>query len=237
MAGPPSVAGNRRRRQLRIVLVLVSIPFVIFALAVAMKLFSLSTLAGSAISAYQSGDFVASERSSSPLLENNLFEPWIPYFNRGAALAGQQDYISAVRDFEDALPLVPEDRRCEVVLNLSLAWERLADTYAQAGYASGAALLYGAAAEVLETEGAACVPPTAPEELNSQFNEAVERLRGKIEAAEAARDAARPDTGEAGGDALGELRQRGDDAAQQKADNDTGAGEGGQQPGNTDRPW
>lgn len=237
MSGPPSVEGNRRRRRLRLTLLLLSIPIVFFALVVAVKLFSLAPLAQASITLYENGDYVASEQPSTALLENNLFEPWIPYFNRGAALAGQQDYIAAIRDFEQALPLTPDERKCEVVLNLSLSWERLADTYAQAGYFSGAVLLYQAAADVLAVEGEHCIPPTPPDGLNSLFDESVERLQDKMEAAEAARDAAGPRNGQGSGDPLEELGRRGDEAAQEKADNDSRTGEGGQPWSETDKPW
>lgn len=237
MGSAPSVEGNRRRRTLRLWLLLLSIPVVIAAFALALKLFTLAPLAGIAISAYERGDYVGSEEPSTSLLENNLFEPWIPYFNRGAALAGQQDYIAAIRDFETALPLAPDARKCEVVLNLSLAWERLADTYAQAGYFSGALLLYEAAAGVLAEEGEHCRPPEAPDGMESQLDEAVDRLQQKMDAAEVARDAYGRDSASNGTDPLQELEERGDDAARQKAEDDAREGQGGQPWNTTDKPW
>ncbi len=228
--------GNRQLRKLRWKLLAFSLPLVVLAMVLVVKLLGLSTVASVAIAAYNLGDYVSSGEVSSSQLQDNYFEPWIPWFNRGAASAAGGDYIGAIEDFERALPLVPDDRKCEVVLNLSLSWERLADQYVSAGYPSGAVLLYQAALDVLTTEGPHCSVPEATEELQQQQDEAIDRLEQRIEQSQALSDGTDPDA-MTGQERLDELERRGDDSLRQKTEDDDNRRSEEQGSPGTDRPW
>lgn len=150
------VARTRRR------MLLFSLPVVLLALFIAWKLISMPVLAGRAIDAYDRDQFEQSAESSDALMFLNVVEDWIPYFNRGTAYAAGESYSQATDDLAKALERAPEDRRCDVRVNLALAWELQGDAYFAAGYFAGAASLYETAKAVLDAgadEGCFVPPP------------------------------------------------------------------------------
>lgn len=138
------VARTRRR------MLLFSLPVVLLALFVAWKLLSMSLFAGRAIDAYDRGQFERSAEISDTLMFLNVAEDWIPYFNRGTAHAAGEAYSQATDDLAKALERAPEAWRCDVRVNLALAWELQGDAYFDAGYFAGAAKLYETAKAVLD---------------------------------------------------------------------------------------
>ena len=138
------VARTRRR------MLLFSLPVVLLALFIAWKLISMPVLAGRAIDAYDREQFEQSAESSDALMFLNVVEDWIPYFNRGTAFAAGESYSQATDDLAKALERAPEDRRCDVRVNLALAWELQGDAYFAAGYFAGAASLYETAKAVID---------------------------------------------------------------------------------------
>lgn len=210
---------------------LISLPFVLACIVAAVYLFSLSVNAASAIAKYDSGDYAGSEADSTRQLDLNLVEKYLPYFNRGDALAADQQYTRAIDDFERALELAPEERKCDVRVNLSLSWELLGDIYEQGGFHEGAVLLYQAAQAVIEEGGEACTPPT--QEL---LDTAEIRIQEKIEQSQQPDgDEEVPDGDDEKLDELGEL---GDAGAQEKANEEARQrGENGPDGGNYTKPW
>lgn len=140
------VGVTRTRRRM----LLFSLPVVLLALFVAWKLLSMSVLAGRAIDAYDRGRFDLSVEKSDALMFLNVAEDWIPYFDRGTAHAAGEAYSQGTDDLAKALERAPEDRRCDVRVNLALAWELQGDAYFGAGYFAGAAKLYETAKAVLD---------------------------------------------------------------------------------------
>ena len=153
------VARTRRR------MLLFSLPVVLLALFVAWKLLSMPVLAGRAIDAYDRGQFAQSAETSDALMFLNVAEDWIPWFNRGTAHAADEAYSQATDDLAKALERAPEARRCDVRVNLALAWELQGDAYFAAGYFAGAKKIYETAKAVLD-DGAAegCFEQQPPEE-------------------------------------------------------------------------
>ena len=229
MARTPDPERARRRR--RRILLLASIPVVIFALLVAGKLISVTVINQSALAQYARGDFEDSADQWSGMLEFNLVETWIPFFNRGVATAADEEYIPAIEDFEKALALAPDDRRCEVALNLSLGWEKLADGYAAAGYFTGAALLYETAVDVLADAGEGCT--------EEQLEEALGRLQQKYEAIQDLIDLTQPEAGEptTPEEREQQLQEQQDDAAQDKSNDDARDRSEDGPPGFSVKPW
>lgn len=229
---------NIARRRLRLRLTLISLPVALAILVAAGWLLSLSVSAGSGISLYERGSYTVSAQTFEDLLEPALVERWIPYFDRGTALAADEEYVSAIDDFERALPLVPADRKCEVLVNLSLGWERLADGYAEAGYFAGAALLYQNAADVLS--GESCTPPDQPvdgRDVGETLEEARARVEAKLGASEgfsSQQDATTPATPE---EKLDQLQDQGEGAAEEKTQDDARERAESGPGGFTDKPW
>lgn len=144
------------RRRLRAVLLIAMTPVAIVGIVAAVWLIRPVLVEGGAIAAYEGGLYGSSEDSSSQLVDQFIVEPWIPYFDRGDALIGQQDYIRATDDFEKALALAPADRECMVRVNLARTWEALGDEYEAGGFHEGAAKLYAAGKQVLAAAQGRC---------------------------------------------------------------------------------
>ncbi|MCU1407322.1 MAG: hypothetical protein JWQ43_3625 [Glaciihabitans sp.] len=235
---PRDNGDNLRRRRLRRRLLLWSIPFLLAAIVLATWLLSLSATAGLAIEQYKLANFTGSAETAGDLLAQNHVETWIPYFDRGVAEAAGGDYIPAIDDFELALTTVPEEHRCEVIVNLALGWERLADGYTQAGLFDGARLLYQNSADVLA--GQDCVPPEEPvdgRDPGQELQDAEARVQSKLDATKYFSEQENQDEASTPEDRLDQLNEQDDAAAEDKAQGDgrdraeSGSG------GFADKPW
>ncbi|MET1053264.1 MAG: hypothetical protein ABWX65_11550 [Mycetocola sp.] len=150
-------------------MLLFSLPVVLLALFVAWKLLSLSVVTGRAIDAYDRQQFEQSAELSDGLMFLNVAEDWIPYFNRGTAYAAGEAYSQGTDDLAKALERAPQDRRCDVTVNLALAWELQGDAYFAAGYYVGASKLYETARAVLDAGAAeGCFEPPPPPDEQEQ---------------------------------------------------------------------
>ncbi|GGK87745.1 hypothetical protein GCM10007382_04580 [Salinibacterium xinjiangense] len=223
-------------RRRRLLMFWISLPLVLFVLVAAVKLLTLAPTAQSAIDAYDSGLYTSSGEISGSLLDINIVEPYLPYFNRGDAFAADQYYGPATDDFEKALELAPEDRKCDVRLNLALTWERFGDIYVANGFYQGAVLLYEASQAVLDAAGPECDPP----EKKQQLDDSKQRVQQKIDAAKNLRDAQQPDRGDGEPNSqdqqLQDLQDQQGQADQEKADEqsqDRGGGGGF----SVEKPW
>ena len=229
---------TRARRRRRVKYLLWSLPVVVALLYVAVRLMGVSIGNGVALTAYDSGRYSSSAEQWRSMQDETLIEPYIPWFNRGDASAAQEKYTDAIDDFERALELAPAEKKCEVRVNLALAWEKLGDAYVAGGYFQGAVLLYQAAEAVIAA-GPECQPP---DQAGEDLQQADERVKEKIDQAEQQRDAADAQAGDAGPgsqqeqlDELGDKSQAGE---QEKATGDSAdRGESNDQYGYTDKPW
>ena len=230
-------AATRTRQRRRVKYLLISLPVVVALLVLAGMIVGPYTTNESAVRSFEYGDFDGSAGQSSRLLETNLLEDWVPWFNRGNALAAQEDYTASIDDFERALELAPEERACDVRVNLALSWERLGDIYVAGGFNQGAINLYEAAKAVIAA-GDGCDPG---EPSGEQLDVAGPRVQAKIDEAQQRKDEADAQSGdEPGGleeqlDQLGEQEQQG---AQEKADGDSAErGQGGERRDYTEKQW
>ena len=228
---------ERARRRRRRILLLASVPVVIFALLLAGKLISVTVINQTAIAQYNRSAFEQSEETWSGMLEFNLVETWIPFFNRGDAKVGAEDYTSAIDDFEKALELAPGDKKCMVAVNLAHSWETLGDIYEEGGFHQGAVQLYQAAEDVLASMGDDCEPPDAAADQFDQVEGDVADKKAQAEANQQAQES--EDPGSQGSDDklddLGDKQQQSDQEkangdARDRNDDDTGGSY-------TDKPW
>jgi tetratricopeptide (TPR) repeat protein len=220
-----------RQRGLRRILLIASAPVVLFALVVVIWLLRPGIVLGGALDAFERGQFAESESSAGELVDQFIVEPWIPYFDRGDALVAQGEYIDAIDDFEKALELAPQDRRCMVRGNLARSWEALADQYEEAGFHEGAAQLYEAAKQVIADGAKECSGDDGLSGLG-------EELEQKQQQAEQNSDGEGTDGGsESDQDKLDELGQKDREGAQERGESDSRDGGDGTGGGGTDRPW
>lgn len=241
---------------------LFSLPLALLVLFAAWKLFSMPLLAQRSIDAYEKGNFERSVEVSDSLMFLNIAEDWIPYFNRGTAHAAAQSYSHATDDLAKALERAPDDRRCDVRVNLALAWELQGDSYFEAGFFAGATQLYETAKAVLDAgadEGCFVQQPPEEEqqpddsqpqqtdgETSERLQEADERVTEKLRQSEQQEGEQQPDAGpgqpeeensDGGGGKVDELKERSDEAEQEKQNQDsTQRGQDGR--GNyVEKPW
>lgn len=241
---PPQHLVRRTRRRL----FWWSLPVVLVILVLAVKLLSLQLVTDGAKEDFAAGDYEGSADRSGSLLVTNIVEPWIPYYNRGTALATFQNFTPATDDLGEALTRAPASERCMVRVNLALAWEQQGDAYRGAGYEEGAIRLYETSLAVIR-DGAAdgCQTDETSRALEQRdtLKNADERVQAKIDQQQPqilpqpGQDDA-PGEGSSGdGDSSAEqkLRERGDQAAEEKAQQD--AEERGRTGGGrtTDKPW
>lgn len=228
---------TRSRRRRRLKYLLISLPVIIALLVVAGKIVGPYTANEQAVRSFENGNYAGSERESSRLLDDNLLEDWVPWFNRGNALAAQEEYTTAIDDFERALELAPPERACDVRVNLALSWERLGDIYVAGGFSQGAINLYEAAKAVI-AEGDGC---DREEPAGQRLEEAGPRVQAKIDAAQQQKDAADAQSGQGPEnlqEKLDELEQQTEQGAQDKANGDSAdRGENSGAPGYPEKPW
>ncbi|MDM4763502.1 tetratricopeptide repeat protein [Galbitalea sp. SE-J8] len=221
-----------RRARVRAVLLIASVPLAVVALAAVIWLVRPVVVGHDAVRDYERGRFDASAESSGSLTGQWIVEPWIPYFDRGDALAAEQDYVRAIDDFEKALTLAPDDRECVVRTNLARAWTTLADEYEQGGYHEGAVKLYAVAQSVIDAAGERC----RDDQMLQQTQQDIEQGRQQAQDnADAAPDdgAGRDEQGKL--DALGQREQQGGQEVQDGDARDRG-GQGGAS-GPVEKPW
>ncbi|MCU1544433.1 MAG: hypothetical protein JWM50_2298 [Microbacteriaceae bacterium] len=226
---------ERRRKRLRLAYLVGSLPIVAALLVLAVVLIRPAFVMHGALDLYDGGRYEASAEKAGTMLDDNVIEPYLPYFNRGDAKAAQELYTEAIDDFERALDLAPEERRCDVRVNLALGWERLGDIYAAGGYFQGAVLLYQQAAVVI-ADGEECVPPDLSGE---QLQEAESRVQEKLDQADRQREATDAQGDDPGGrqEQLDKLDQLGQQGAKEKADGDAADRGEGRSSGSTEKPW
>lgn len=122
--------GSRRRA-----LLWWSLPVVLLAFLVALKLISAVVINAAGTSAYDNQNHNTAASRFEALEFVNVVEPWKPYFNSGTAIYASGDFFAATVPLTTALDLVPKDppeeprgeQECAVRTNYSLALEGLGD--------------------------------------------------------------------------------------------------------------
>ncbi|SEC07162.1 hypothetical protein SAMN04489806_2517 [Paramicrobacterium humi] len=237
---------ERRTARRRMRLALATLPLVLVALVFAGKLFSLPVIVAQGAGDYESGQWKNAAQSFDRLDFWNAFEPWVAHFDQGTALAAAGSFTRATDELWTALQLAPADRRCQVRVNLALAWEQQGDSYAKAGSVDGAVRLWQAALAVIEDgkkEG--CFEPQDTD-ADKQLKSAEQRLLDKLKQNGGTEDGAPPGEDQSGdqndrdsgdGNAFDELEKRGKDAEREKQNGDAGRRGDSGGSGGTDKPW
>ncbi len=231
-----------RRRRLRIILLIAGVPLAVAGLAFALKFVSMPVIASASIADYEAGSFDDSVSDAEGLLRWNAFEPWVAHFDRGTAYAGGGLYNEAIIDLERAFDAAPDDRKCEVAVNLALSWERLGDAYLEQGQFAGAERLYETSRAAIEAAGPECLESdstagNSPRVPGEELRDAGSRVESKADDARGLDEQRQQEAEPAPGDQLDRLEQQNQDAADEKAQQENqerGGPIGGEF---TDRPW
>ena len=134
-----------------------SLPVIILAFLVALKLISAVIINTAGISAYHNQNHNTAASRFEALEFFNIVEPWKPHFNSGTAIYASGDFFAATVPLAVALDLVPKDPEdqprgeleCAVRTNYSLALEGLGDEARVAEDATMALDYYDQAQEML----------------------------------------------------------------------------------------
>lgn len=82
---------------------------------------------------YDAGRYAAARETFEGAKDLGVVSPWIAPFNAGTAAYGEKDFKAAVKLFDTALDDVPDDRACDVRINLALTHKAIADQAAGKG--------------------------------------------------------------------------------------------------------
>jgi tetratricopeptide (TPR) repeat protein len=237
------IAGNRRRRTARRWIAIGSIPVIIVAMVLVVKLLSMFAAAHTAITTHLAGDpagTIAAAQWQRPL---NWFEPYKAPYNAGvgSAAAGRLDEARA--EFDEALALASGLEVCAIRINLSLVVEWMGDAAFAEGDAATAAALWQEALTITLDTPEECSSDEADEQspdpersLEDSLEQSQERLEEKLQEDQQQEQSEQPDEQDQptpSADDLQDLQDRLEQGAQDREDL-LGGDEGG---GGTDRPW
>lgn len=236
------IAGNRRRAAARRWIAIGSIPLVIVAALLVIKLLSMVAAAHTAITTHLAGDpagTIAAAQWQQPL---NWFEPYKAPYNAGVGSASVGALDQARTEFEEALSLATGLEVCAVRVNLALVVEWMGDAALADGSPAEASALWQEALTItLETpqecrsEEADAQSPDPERSLEESLDESQERLEEKLRDQQPPPDQPSESEEPAPSESdLQELQDRLEQGAQEREDflGDDGPGGGG-----TDRPW
>ncbi|MGM7699879.1 hypothetical protein [Microbacterium sp. A84] len=241
------IQANRRRRRIRRLVVIGTLPLTLAALLFVGKLLSMYAFAHQAITSYVVADYSGSTAAAEGQEFLNWFEPFKAPYNVGTALAGAEELDGARTKFEEALPLATGLEVCAVRVNLAIVIERQGDSLVDEGDGVGGAALYGEAL---------LVTAETPEECNSEeadsqspdpdrsMSETLDELEDRLQEKQRNQQPPPPSDGEDGQEEQPQQPDQGKlDEIQEKLEQGAKEREQNQQddpdsPGSgTDKPW
>ncbi len=218
--------GIRRRRRRK--LLLFSLPVCFVIVMIALKLLSLPILSQIAHSYYMNGRYDIAHGVLKPLGLANWFESYKQPFNQGNALYKKGDFVGAEAHYRTALVTVPEEKECDVRINLALAIEAQADEFLGKKNFDKAIIRYDDVKAVLQDGKDACGVQFSDDKDGGATSERIEkRVTEKSDSAKRQRNNDEATTGEgAEGEAsdthstkdkLEELEKKSTDAQKERA--------------------
>jgi tetratricopeptide (TPR) repeat protein len=152
---------NVRRKKLRLILFLFSIPFLAFIILYAVNTTTSYQTADQSIDSYNKEEFKDSQAFSEKLKNGNFFEKWKVYYNSGTAYLADGKYNDAQNDLETALLTVPNGvKECPVRSNLVLTYEAQGDQAVIDADQMTADAKYKAALDIISEAPEECAPPS-----------------------------------------------------------------------------
>jgi len=180
--------GNRRRRLVRRVALIVAAPLLVLVLALVVKVLSMYAFAYQSAAAYAAGNYAGTVSAAHGQEPFNVFEPYKAPFNVGVGLAGSGDLTGARAKFEEALGLAHGLEQCAVRVNLAIVIERIGDLALTEGDRAGARAAWQEALLVLlespegcPTPEADAVSPDPDQNMADTMTEEERRIREKLE--------------------------------------------------------
>lgn len=119
--------GIRLRKRKK--LLLLSAPLAIIVAVIMLKMLSIPVFSTIGYNNYDKLQYDSAISWLQPLTWFNWMEPYKVHFNQGNASFKSGKYEAAEQKFRQALESVPEDRECDVRINLALSLEQQADAF------------------------------------------------------------------------------------------------------------
>lgn len=176
-----STAARRARLQMRRRLVTWSIPVVLVALVIAVKLLVMDAAAHRAVAGFYANSADAVHQAADTMAFANVVEQHKAPFARGDAWVVAGDFDQARAAFEQALELAPPDSvdSCQIRVNLALALEKLGDAAHQAGDEPTARQHWQRVVEVTGAAPPGCFDPPA-DGAGEKSRKAGQRAQAKL---------------------------------------------------------
>lgn len=160
---------NKRRKMLRRIFLLISVPFFIIIILFGAKVLVMTTHATESVNSFNEGDFAASTLAAAKQKENNFLQPWLAYYNSGTAIVGEEEYELGIEDLTKALDLVGDKiAQCQVRANLAIAYEKYGDEFTKNENTVDAEVQYALALEVIEQAPSDCFPPNSGDSMSDK---------------------------------------------------------------------
>lgn len=175
-------AANVRRRRV----LLWSAPVMLLLLLFGVKSISMVAVNESGRGAYSAGDHDSATRQFDRLGLLNLFQWWIAPYNHGTALYQTGDLDRAESELQIALDRAPQDKSCQIAINLSRVLEAQGDQLGGQGRHAEAQEKYTAALKVLadhrcDQSGDGQGQQQQQQEQQQKKEQAEERVNKKLE--------------------------------------------------------
>lgn len=191
---------NKRRKTLRLVFSLVSVPFFIIILLFGAKVLTMTINATESVNSFEEEEFTASILAANKQKENNFLQPWLAYYNSGTASTGEGNYERGISDLDKALELVGDSvNQCQIRANLSIAYEKYGDEFTAVENTIDAEAQYALALEAIEQAPSDCFPPnsgSSESEEGESLENTGERVEDKQGGGEGGDTPATPEEGE-----------------------------------------
>lgn len=190
---------NKRRKTLRTVLFLISVPFLIIILLFAFKVLTITINANESVNTFEKKDYAASEVAASKQKENNFIQPWLAYYNSGTALTGGGKWADGIGELTSALDIAGDGiAQCKIRANLAIAYEGYGDEFKASENTVDADTQYAKALEIIAKAPSDCFPPASgasQAEEGQSMDQTDKRVKGK-QSDDGSGDPATPTEGE-----------------------------------------
>ncbi len=239
------IAVNRRRRAARRWILIGSVPVLLLALVLVVKLLGMVGFAHRSIVTHFAADPAGTIAAAQWLQPMNWFEPYKAPYNLGVGLAAAGELPEARAAFEEALSLASGLEVCAIRVNLALVVEWMGDAADAEGDAAGANALWSEALQIVADTPPECDSDEADEQspdpsrhLGDELDEQEQRLQDKIEQQQSGGGEGDGQGGGQGETEQGPSQSQLDDIedrlqqGQQERDGLDGGGSGG-----AERPW
>jgi len=160
---------NRSRKKTRLIVLLISLPFLLGILFFSYKATMLYVTANQVISLTEEQNYSEADLAAQEQFENSFVDVWVAYYNLGVTSYNTGKYYDAVSYFSNARENAPGGSElCYILNGLSKSYEKIGDQLAAEDRQEEADQYYWLAQDAISYAPAECFPPPPPSESEDQ---------------------------------------------------------------------